>query len=78
MIAVRIRFGHLDRMPRCVVTRLAVPFCSHCERNLNPTQGVSDHHDRTSSPAVLVPFHNEGVAHDEANNRQENESVFRF
>ena len=79
MIAVRIRFDHLDRLPRCVVTRLAVPFCSHCERNLNSPQSVSDHHDRTPRSAVFPsPFHKQGIAHDQADNRQENESVFRF
>ena len=48
-------------------------------RNLNPTQGVSDHHDRTPRPAVFPsPFHNQGIAHEQADNPRENDSVFRF
>lgn len=34
MIEVRVTFGHLDRLPRCVSTRLAVPFCSHCSERV--------------------------------------------
>lgn len=38
MIAVRVRVGHLDHMPRCIVTRRIAEFCAHCSSPV----GVSD------------------------------------
>lgn len=68
MVEVRFHVNHLDRLPRCVVTRLAVPFCSHC--SLNSTQGVRDRSDLAPRPAaVSQPFHNLNTTQQEQANR---------
>ena len=71
-------------MPRLYLSGIRVNFTAQrivapVNRNLNSSQSVSDHHDRTPRSAVFPsPFHKQGIAHDQADNRQENESVFRF
>lgn len=41
-VTVRMSFGHLDQMPRCEATGLAVHFCSHCESQQHTSGNQSD------------------------------------
>lgn len=41
-VTVRMSFGHLDHMPRCEATGLAVHFCSHCESKQHTVHDQSD------------------------------------
>ena len=43
-LRVTFSIGHVDRMPRCEVTGLAIAFCRHCDE-LNPLchAGENDH-----------------------------------
>ena len=71
-------------MPRLYLSGSRVNFTAQrivapVNRQFNSPQCVVDRpNDDHSTPAFICPFHNEGVAHDQANNRQENDCVFRF